>query len=126
MKYHILLLFTLLMMLATLEVSAGDINLLQEYHRLDDAIEQSDSYVQVREERIAKLKTALEVTRAVNAQYDLCHSLYEEYHSYVNDSAIFYLDRCIALAQGTWTSSGMPARPPEFRTERRWWSRKAF
>ena len=99
MKYHILLLFTLLMMLATLEVSAGDINLLQEYHRLDDAIEQSDRYVQVREERIAKLKTALEVTRAVNAQYDLCHSLYEEYHSYVNDSAIFYLDRCIALAQ---------------------------
>ena len=98
MKYHIFL-STLLLMLATLDVSASDINLLQEYHRLDQAIEQSDRYVQVREERIAKLKTALEVTHAVNARYDLCHNLYEEYHSYVNDSAIFYLDRCIALAQ---------------------------
>ena len=98
MKYHIFL-STLLLMLATLDVSASDINLLQEYRRLDQAIEQSDRYVQVREERIAKLKTALEVTHAVNARYDLCHNLYEEYHSYVNDSAIFYLDRCIALAQ---------------------------
>ena len=98
MKYHIFL-STLLLMLATLDVSASDINLLQEYHRLDQAIEQSDRYVQVREERIAKLKTALEVTHAVNARYDLCHNLYEEYHSYVNDSAIFYLDRCIELAQ---------------------------
>ena len=98
MKYHIFL-STLLLMLATLDLSASDINLLQEYHRLDQAIEQSDRYVQVREERIAKLKTALEVTHAVNAQYDLCHNLYEEYHSYVNDSAIFYLDQCIALAQ---------------------------
>lgn len=98
MKYHIFL-STLLLMLATLDVSASDINLLQEYRRLDQAIEQSDRYVQVREERIAKLKTALEVTHAVNARYDLCHNLYEEYHSYVNDSAIFYLDQCIALAQ---------------------------
>jgi len=98
MKYHIFL-STLLLMLATLDLSASDINLLQEYHRLDQAIEQSDRYVQVREERIAKLKTALEVTHAVNARYDLCHNLYEEYHSYVNDSAIFYLDRCIELAQ---------------------------
>ncbi|MBR5171715.1 MAG: transcriptional regulator [Muribaculaceae bacterium] len=98
MKNHQILLI-LLMLLTSLTMSAGEIDLLQEYRRLDEAIGQSEKYVQAREERIAKLKTALEVTRAVNAQYDLCHGLYEEYHSYVNDSAMFYLGRCIELAK---------------------------
>ena len=98
MIYHKLI-TVLLVMMSSLAMTAGDIDLVMEYRRLDEAIEKSDSYVQVREERIAKLKTALEVTRAANAQYDLCHNLYEEYHSYINDSAIFYLSRCISLAK---------------------------
>ena len=87
------------MMLSSMAMMADDIDLMQEYRLLDEAIEQSEQYVKVREERIAKLKTALEVTRAANARYDLYHSLYEEYHSYVNDSAIFYLAHCIETAE---------------------------
>ena len=98
MNYHKLI-FTLLLVMSSLAMAAGDIDLMKEYRRLDEAIEQSDRYVKMREARIAKLKTALEVTKAVNAQYDLCHSLYEEYHSYMNDSAIRYIDRCITLAE---------------------------
>ena len=96
---HYKLITVLLLLLSSLKMTAGDIDLVREYRRLDEAIEQSDRYVQLRETRIAKLKTALEVTQAVNAQYDLCHALYEEYHSYMNDSAICYIDRCIALAE---------------------------
>lgn len=98
MNYHKLI-FTLLLVMSSLAMAAGDIDLMKEYRRLDEAIEQSDRYVKMREARIAKLKTALEVTKAVNAQYDLCHALYEEYHSYMNDSAIRYIDRCITLAE---------------------------
>ncbi len=108
------ILVTLLMMVAVVQAMyAGDIDLLQEYRRLDKAIERSEEYVKAREARIAKLKTALEVTRAVNAQYDLCHGLYEEYHSYVNDSAVFYLGKCILLAR----DMGDQSRVDECRLE---------
>ena len=89
----------LLLMVSSLTMRAADIDLVKEYHRLDKAIDLTDRYVQDRESRIKKLKTALEVTRATNAQYDLCHDLYEEYKPYVSDSAIFYLGRCIMLAE---------------------------
>ena len=90
---------TLMLLLSPWLTMAADVDLTQAYRQLDEAISRSDQYVQLRETRIAKLKTALEVTKATNAQYDLCHNLYEEYHSYVNDSAIYYLSRCISLAQ---------------------------
>ena len=100
MKHHISLIGAIVsLLLSWLTVGAEEIDLMQAYRQLDQAISRSDQYVQVREDRIAKLKTALEVTKAMNAQYDLCHNLFEEYHSYVNDSAIFYLSRCISLAQ---------------------------
>jgi hypothetical protein len=89
----------LLLMVSSLTMGAADIDLVKEYHRLDKAIDLTDRYVQDRETRIKKLQTALEVTRATNAQYDLCHDLYEEYKPYVSDSAIFYLGRCIMLAE---------------------------
>ena len=80
---------------------AAPIDLEQEYRKLDKAIEESERYVQERDQRIEGLKTALVVTKSVTAQYEICHSLYEEYHSYMNDSAIHYLSRCIALAEKT-------------------------
>jgi len=93
-----ILICTWVFLLSSLHAVADNVDLEREYRLLDDAIEQGDQYVQMREQRIQKLKTALEVTRAANAQYDLCHSLYEEYQPYVNDSAVYYLDRCIMLA----------------------------
>ena len=73
-KYYI---FALLL-LSCMGASADVINLEQEYRKLDIAIEQTDKFVQQREQRIQRSMAALEVT---------------------DDSAIYYIDRCISLAE---------------------------
>ena len=95
---RVLLLYFLLVS-AVLQAMAGDIDLEKVYRQLDDAIERTGEYVAVRENRIQKYKTALEVTNDAKAQYEMCHSLFEEYRSYVSDSAIHYIGRCISLAE---------------------------
>ena len=76
------------------------IDLEQVYRQLDEAISNTDNYIQEREQRIQKHKTALEVTKDPAGQYELCRRLYDEYQPYMNDSAIYYIDRCISLAEG--------------------------
>ena len=39
------------------------------------------------------------MTKDPAGQYELCYRLYEEFQPYMNDSAIYYIDRCIALAE---------------------------
>ena len=73
---------------------------------LDEAILQTDRFVAAREERIQKYKSALDVTDDLDVQYELCHRLYDEYHPYMNDSAICYIDRCITLAERRGDSLG--------------------
>ena len=92
--------FILVLMLAALNVAAEGIDLEKAYKELDEAIVQTDRYVQLRENRIQKFRMALDVTKTSAAQYDICHSLYEEYRPYMSDSAIYYIGRCIDLAEG--------------------------
>ena len=94
-KYYI---FALLL-LSCMGASADVINLEQEYRKLDIAIEQTDKFVQQREQRIQRSMAALEVTDDLGVQYEMCRRLYDEYHPYMNDSAIYYIDRCISLAE---------------------------
>ena len=82
-----------------ISAAAGTIDLEQEYRKLDQAIEQTDRYVQDRENRIRAYKTARGNIDNDRAQYELSRSLYEEYRSYVSDSAIHYIGRCITLAE---------------------------
>lgn len=91
----------ILLVLAALQAMAGDgnINLEKVYRQLDNAIERTEEYVAVRENRIQKYKTALEVTHDDKAQYEMCRSLFDEYRSYVSDSAIYYIGQCILLAE---------------------------
>ena len=97
---NIIILLAFLSMLSCLDVAAaGNIDLQQEYRKLDKAIDETDNYVQERENRIQKFKTALEVTSDLQAQYEMCRKLFDEYRSYVSDSAIFYIGRCIELAE---------------------------
>ena len=97
MKYNILI-TVLLAILPTISVAADDIDLEQEYLKLDQAIEQTDRYVQEREQRIQQFKATLEVTSDTRVQYEMCRHLYDEYHPYMSDSAIHYIGRCIMLA----------------------------
>lgn len=78
---------------------AEEIDLELIYHQLDEAIKHTDQYVQEREDRISKYKTALEVTQDAKAQFEMCRHLYDEYQPYMNDSAIYYIGRCISLAE---------------------------
>ena len=94
------ILFVLFLALSCMNVTAaGNIDLEQEYRKLDKAIEMTNRYVQERENRIHKYKTALEVTDDNKVQYEMCRHLYDEYKSYMSDSAIHYIGRCIVLAE---------------------------
>ena len=99
MKRLLLISFVLMAALAPLAVWADEIDLEQVYLKLDEAIEHTDEYVQQRENRIQRYKAALGVTEDLRVQYEMCRRLFDEYHPYMNDSAIHYLDRCITLAR---------------------------
>ena len=88
-----------LLLLSCMGASADVIDLEQEYRKLDMAIEQTDRFVQQREQRIQRSMAALEVTNDLGVQYEMCRRLYDEYHPYMNDSTIYYIDRCISLAE---------------------------
>ena len=96
--YNVTFLLALLFLPFTV-VANGGIDLKQVYQQLDEAIKHTDEYIQEREQRITKHRTALEVTKDPAGQYELCYHLYEEFQPYMNDSAIYYIDRCIALAE---------------------------
>ena len=96
--YNVTFLLALLFLPFTV-VANGGIDLVQVYQQLDEAIKHTEQYTQEREQRITKHRTALEVTKDPAGQYELCYRLYEEFQPYMNDSAIYYIDRCIALAE---------------------------
>jgi hypothetical protein len=67
--------------------------------QLDRSISDSEKYVQERESRIEGLKARLQKARTDLDSYNINMELYDEYRSYVCDSAIFYLNQCIKLSQ---------------------------
>jgi len=71
-------------------------------HCIDEAISASNQYVQKKKERIAYLKSRADQAETLSAKYELTYQLYAEYLPFVNDSAIYYLERCsdIALQMG--------------------------
>ncbi len=86
-------------MLSCMNVTADTgIDLEQEYRKLDKAIEEADHYVLERENRIKAYKTARRNINDDRAQYELSRNLYDEYRSYMTDSALHYIGRCIELA----------------------------
>lgn len=75
---------------------------------IDEAISVSDQYVQKKKERIAYLKSRADQAETLSAKYELTYQLYAEYLSFVNDSAIYYLERCsdIAIQMGDDSKAG--------------------
>lgn len=93
----ILLLGILLLTAGAMSAQETDTDHL--FQQLDEAIARSEQYVAQREERIAKLKRSLEQAGDAQSRYDVNFHIFEEYKAYKNDSAMVYIDRCIALAQ---------------------------
>lgn len=75
---------------------------------IDEAISVSDQYGQKKKERIAYLKSRADQAETLSAKYELTYQLYAEYLPFVNDSAIYYLERCsdIALQMGDDSKAG--------------------
>ena len=84
----------LLLAMVAIHLSAQKI----DYTVVDDAIAQSPVYVAQHEHKIAEARRALQQESSKMRQYDRNFTLYELYKSFVSDSAIFFLNRCIALA----------------------------
>lgn len=88
-KILMIMFFGVLYMCAEARPSATD-SLIK---RLDKAVENSDRYIHIHEERINLLKERLADTRMPARCYNISMSLYGEYTSFQNDSAIAYLGK---------------------------------
>lgn len=74
------------------------VNLDSLYQCLDEAIDSSQIYVKVRQQRIDKLTRKLQTESDLRTQYRLALSIFDEYKPFKNDSAAAYITRCINIA----------------------------
>lgn len=94
-RQHILFFFCLLI---PLSVQARDVKLDSLLILIDRTIDNSQQHVAAKEQRISLLQSELRKAGDDAGRYDLSYRLYEEYKPFVNDSAIYYLNQCTALA----------------------------
>ncbi len=66
--------------------------------KLDEAIDSSRSFVEKRKARISMLKRQIDNTLAGEQRYGLSMKLFDEYKSFVNDSAVHYIEQCVSIA----------------------------
>ena len=93
------LLSVLLLALTGCTAYAGNTARLDSlYQQLDQAIAHTADYVKERQERIDNNKLLLSKSRTPHGKYKASFLLYEEYRSYKNDSAVYYLIQCINYA----------------------------
>lgn len=70
-------------------------------HSLDSLLEQQDLFVRVKEERIKQLKMQYSRVKDVKELYAMNRMVYLEYRVYDADSALYYINKNIQLAQQT-------------------------
>lgn len=68
------------------------------YNTLDSVIAKSDDYKEIAEKRKARLRQQFADSRGLARRYELAMKLYDEYKAFNNDSAIYYINKCIELA----------------------------
>jgi hypothetical protein len=68
-------------------------------HELDNKIENSALYIELKEAKIEELKVQkMKLNTSTDEIYQINQSLYKEYKSYISDSAIFYLNQNLDIA----------------------------
>ena len=68
------------------------------YRQIDDAISQSPTYVAERERKIADWRNRLNKEKNVEKSVQMAEELFRLYQPYKNDSALYYAEVCISLA----------------------------
>lgn len=83
----------ILLFLAVLPLNAKDDDDLQAiYKQIDEAIDHSPEYVAEYEKKIEGKRLKYVKAPAPEEKYQLAFQLYESYKSFMNDSALFYID----------------------------------
>ena len=77
---------------------AGKVNLASLYRKLDAAIDSSTYYQKQKTDVILTLSRQFETAASEQEKYQFAYSLYREYSTFVNDSAIHYLQVCMDCA----------------------------
>lgn len=65
---------------------------------IDKAVDNFPEYVGKRERKINKLRKELARAKTDSERYRVSFSLSEQYTPFVNDSAVYFLDRCVTIA----------------------------
>ena len=78
--------------------AAPDINLKDYYRQIDEAISRSSEYVAAHELKIGAARQTLRRETTDEGRFNANFKLYELYKPFVSDSAIYFLQQCIALA----------------------------
>lgn len=100
MMKKILTLFYILCFSALTSCFAQNKSLENLYEQLDFAIKQSQHYINLKESRIAKIKTQSKQGHTPPQQLlNSYYKLYEEYKAYQSDSSIYYIHQAIDLAK---------------------------
>lgn len=74
-------------------------NIKDLYEQLDQAIEQSQYYINQKESRITKIKNRAGKGHTPQQLLTAYYKLYEEYKAYQSDSSIYYIHQAIDLAK---------------------------
>ena len=93
------LLFIECLTIATVLAQGENIDNL--YSQLDDAIAHSAQFIKQKEDRIAHLRQIAKQEKDLHVRMNTYHQLFEEYQTYKSDSAVYYLQECIRLAEKT-------------------------
>ena len=107
-------LFSIALLLIALAAAAQEekaVDLEQLYQQIDEAIEQSPQYVAVREERITKQRRDFLEATDQEQRLMLAEQLFWLFKPYKNDSALYYAQICINLAD----SVSRPATANRYR-----------
>lgn len=99
MMKKILSLFYILCFSALTSCFAQNKNIKDLYEQLDQAIEQSQYYINQKESRITKIKKQSRQGHTPQQLLTAYYKLYEEYKAYQSDSSIYYIHQAIDLAK---------------------------
>lgn len=66
---------------------------------LDKTVENDRIYTNLKEEKLSKLKSLLNITSTDLQRFDICGQLFDEYRSYKSDSALTYARKKLQIAE---------------------------
>jgi len=90
---------TFILQVTPLTLHAQPASLEAQLQQIDEAIAHAGEYIAAHEARITEARSELASQPTPAGQYESCFKLYALYKPFVSDSAMYFLRRCISLAE---------------------------